>query len=82
MSPIVGKAAATALPDAERHYRDLAFLCALVADPFEFVHQMSRKDRQRVRLARGLLDDAHPGWALLPAAIRSAGQTAFAVLHG
>jgi hypothetical protein len=48
---IVGKAAATALPGPERHYRDLALLCALVGDPFELVDQMTRKDRQRLRLA-------------------------------
>ena len=82
LAAIVGKAAATALPGPDRHYRDLALLCALVGDPFELVDQMTRKDRQRLRLARRLLDDSHPAWPLLPTAIRSAGQIAYGVLHG
>jgi len=49
---------------------------------FEVVDQMTRKDRQRLRLASKLLDNSHPAWALLPAAIRSAGQIAYGVLHG
>jgi hypothetical protein len=51
-------------------------------DPFELVDQMTRQDRQRLRLASNLLDEAHPAWPLLPAAIRSAGQIAYGVLHG
>lgn len=82
LAAIVGKAAATALPGPDRHYRDLALLCALVVDPFELVDEMTRKDRQRLRLASKLLDDAHPAWPLLPATIRSAGQIAYSVLHG
>jgi hypothetical protein len=82
LAAIVGKAAATALPGPDRHYRDLALLCALVEDPFEVVDQMTRKDRQRLRLASKLLDNSHPAWALLPSAIRSAGQIAYGVLHG
>ncbi|UMG92276.1 hypothetical protein [Nocardioides sp. TF02-7] len=39
LAAIVGKAAATALPGPERHYRDRALLCALVPDPFELVGQ-------------------------------------------
>lgn len=82
LAAIVGKAAATGLPGPSRHYRDLALLCALVGDPFELVGQMTRKDRQRLRLASKLLDDSHPAWSLLPAAIRSAGQIVYGVLHG
>lgn len=82
LAAIVGKAAATALPGPDRHYRDLALLCALVDDPFDLSEQMTRKDRQRLRLARGLLDDVHPAWLLVPGAIRSAGQIAYGVLHG
>lgn len=82
LAAIVGKAAATALASPDRHYRDLALLCALVGDPFDLVDQLTRKDRQRLRLASRLLDDAHPAWPLLPPAIRSAGQIAFGVLHG
>ena len=82
LAAIVGKSAATALPGPDRHYRDLALLCALVGDPFEVVDQMTRKDRQRLRLASKLLDDSHPTWTLLPTAVRSAGQIAYGVLHG
>lgn len=82
LAAIVGKAAATALPGPDRHYRDLALLCAVVGDPFELAEQMTRKDRQRLRLASRLLDDAHPAWLLLPAAIRSDGRIAYGVLHG
>lgn len=82
LAAIVGKAAATALPGPDRHYRDLALLCGLVGDPFELVDQLTRKDRQRLRLASKLLDDSDPAWLLLPAATRSAGQIAYGVLHG
>ncbi len=82
LAAIVGKAAATALPGSERHYRDLALLCALVGDPFEMGDQMTRKDRQRLRRASKLSDDAHPAWALVPTAIRSAGRITYGVLHG
>lgn len=82
LAAIVGKAAATALPGPDRHYRDLALLCALVADPFDLVDQMTRKDRQRLRLASSLLDDSHPAWLLVPDRIRSAGRIAYGVLHG
>lgn len=82
LAAIVGKAAATALPGPERHYRDLALLCALVPDPFDVAEQLTRKDRQRVRLASKLLGDTHPAWALVPDAIRSSGQIAYGVIHG
>lgn len=82
LAAIVGKAAATALPGPDRHYRDLALLCALVGDPFSLVEQVMRKDRQRLRLANKLLDEAHPAWSLVPVEIRNAGQIAYAVLHG
>lgn len=82
LGAIVGKAAATALPGPERHYRDLALLCALLPDPFEVAEQLTRKDRQRLRHAGKLLHDAHPAWALVPDVIRSAGQIAYGVLHG
>ncbi|HWJ09755.1 MAG TPA: hypothetical protein VNS46_10290 [Nocardioides sp.] len=82
LAAIVGKAAATALPGPDRHYRDLALLCALVGDPFEVADQMTRKDRQRLRLASKLLDDSHPAWSLVPSAIRGPGRIAYGVLHG
>ena len=82
LAAIVGKAAATALPGPERHYRDLALLCALVPDPFDVAEQLTRKDRQRVRMASKLLGDTHPAWALVPESIRSSGQIAYGILHG
>lgn len=51
-------------------------------DPFDLVGQMTRKDRQRLRLAGSLLDDLHPAWLLVPSAIRSAGQVTYGVLCG
>jgi hypothetical protein len=82
LAAIVGKAAATALPPPDRHYRDLALLCALVDDPFTLAEQLTKKDRQRVRLAKALLDDTHAAWALVPDAIRGQGQIAYGVLYG
>ena len=81
LGAIIGKAAATALPASERHYRDLALLCALVVDPFALADQLTKKDRQRVRLAKALLDDTHAAWALVPDPIRSQGQIAYGILH-
>lgn len=82
LAALVAKAAATALPGPERHYRDLALLCALVEDPFEMAERMSPKDRQRLRLADALLELSHPAWLLVPASRRGAGQIAFALLRG
>jgi hypothetical protein len=82
LAAIVGKAAATGLPNPERHYRDLALLLCLVDDPFALVEQLTRKDRQRLGRAGGLLDDAHPAWALAPSEIRASGQISFRILTG
>ena len=82
LAAIVGKAAATALPTPERHYRDLALLCALVDDPFALAEQLTTKDRQRVRNAKDLLDDTHAAWALVPEPIRSQGRIAYGILYG
>jgi len=82
VAAIVAKAAAVELPDPARHYRDLALLCALVVDPFDLRDQLTKKDRQRLRKAKRLSDDAHPAWSLVPERIRSQGQIAFGVLLG
>lgn len=81
LAAIVAKSAATALPNSERHYRDLALLCVLVEDPFDMTDQMTSKDRQRLRLADALLEPSHPAWLLVPVRRRGAGQIAFGVLH-
>ncbi|MCW2761799.1 MAG: hypothetical protein JWR85_2000 [Marmoricola sp.] len=80
LAAIVGKAAATGLPNPERHYRDLALLLCLVEDPFVLVDRLTRKDRQRLGMARKLLDDAHPAWALAPPGIRANGQISYTIL--
>ena len=82
LAAMVGKAAATQFPKPDRHYRDLALLLCLVEDPFELVERLTRKDRSRLRKARGLLDETHPAWALAPAEIRSNGRVAYEVLVG
>lgn len=80
LAAIVTKAAATRLPSPARHYRDLALLCSLVADPFELAGQLTNKDRQRLSRARALADDSHPSWHLVPAGIRDQGQITYAIL--
>jgi hypothetical protein len=80
LAAIIGKAAATELPGPERHYRDLALLCSLVADPFGLANELSKKDRQRLRKASALLDEAHPAWMLVPADIRAQGQITLSLL--
>jgi hypothetical protein len=82
LGAIVIKAAGVALSDPARHYRDLALLCALVADPFDLADDLTPKDRQRLRRAASLGNDSHPAWALLPVDLRSRGQIAFSVLFG
>ncbi len=82
LGAIVGKAAATRLTRPDRHYRDLALLLCLVEDPFALADQLTRKDRQRLGMARELLDDAHPAWALAPPAIRPNGQISYTILTG
>ena len=59
LGAIIMKAAATDLPSPARHYRDLALLCSLVADPFDLTGQLTAKDRKRLRRARALADDNH-----------------------
>lgn len=81
LGALVGKGAASGLPgDNSRHLRDLALLCALVADPFELRDQLSKKDLRRLRCASQLMSPEHPAWALVPASIRQQGQVAFSIL--
>ncbi len=82
LAAIVGKAVATTLSGPERHYRDLALLLCLVEDPFTLIGELTPKDRQRLRIARQLLDEGHPAWALAPAGIRGNGQIAYEILTG
>ena len=82
LGAIVAKAAATGLSTPERHYRDLALLLCLVEDPFVLADRLTRKDRQRLGVARQLRDDAHPAWVLAPPGIRANGQLCYRILTG
>jgi hypothetical protein len=81
LGAVVAKGAACGLAgDVSRHLRDLALLCALVADPFEMKELMNSKDRRRVRLGEKLADSGHAAWGLVPADIRGQGYDAFVIL--
>lgn len=80
LGAMIGKAAATSLPEPDRHYRDLALLLSLVEDPFTLADELKPKDRQRLRTAGKRLNDEHPAWALVPADIRPNGQATLAIL--
>jgi len=84
LAAVVGKAAACRLPgDPARHVRDLAFLCALVEDPFAMRQEMTSKDLSRVRAAAPMLSDrdAQP-WRQLETEFRSRGADALDILLG
>ncbi len=81
LGAIVAKAAAaTSDGDPERHYRDLAFLCALVEDPFALAEERTPKDRRRVRRAHGLRLDHHEAWRALEPDQRAKGMSTYDVL--
>jgi hypothetical protein len=80
---IIGKAAACGLGgNTDRHYRDLALLCALLDDPFTAADDLTPGDRRKLRLATGLTDSRHAAWSLVPDDIRADGQDSFALLFG
>ena len=82
LAAVVGKAAACGLPgDPARHLRDLAFLCALIDDPFAMTSELDKTDRRRLRLATALDDPRHPAWLLVRDDIRDDGRTAWAILN-
>lgn len=82
IAAIVGKAAACGLPgDNSRHLRDAALLLALLEDPFEAKDQLSKKDRERLEMAKALADSTHAAWNLVPFAIRDQGIAAFEILR-
>ncbi|MGQ0847493.1 MAG: hypothetical protein ACT4QF_25530 [Sporichthyaceae bacterium] len=84
LAAVVGKAAACRLPgDPARHLRDLAFLCALVEDPFAMREEMTRKDLARVRSAASLLADREaPSWRQLGPELGARGVGALEILLG
>lgn len=67
LGAIVGKAAALGIPTApkEKHYRDLAFLLSLPANPMALRDELSKSDRKKLALAEGLSDPLHPAWLAL-----------------
>jgi len=81
LGAIVGKAVATGFDtkEVDRHLRDLAFPCSLVEDPFVLWDQLTRKDRQRLRVAVHVLVSDHSAWRCLAEGTHDA-QAAWAVL--
>ncbi|MEC4017541.1 hypothetical protein [Streptomyces sp. H27-D2] len=83
LGAIVAKAAATGIKTAppDRHYRDLAFLLSLPADPLELRDQLDRSDRKKLALAKALHDPNHVAWRrLVDTDARLEGQAAYALL--
>lgn len=82
LAAVVGKAAACKIPgDPARHIRDLAFLCALIADPFAMREEMVAKDLTRLRAAAPLLADREAQhWRQLGPRLGAAGADALDIL--
>lgn len=81
LGAIVGKAAACGIAgDSSRHFRDLAFLCSLVEDPFAMRDELTPGDRRCLHLADALHDPNHVGWLQLRDARRSEGRSAWRIL--
>ena len=79
LGPIVIKAAAVHNdPHPQRHVRDVALLCSIVADPRTMHAQMTAKDLQRLRAVTVLDDPTNEAWRLLDDP--QLGYTAFRIL--
>ncbi|MEV8565915.1 hypothetical protein AB0436_10115 [Streptomyces sp. NPDC051322] len=67
LGAIVGKAVGAVADnrDAERHVRDLTFLCSLVEDPFVMEEAVTAKDRKRLKVAAAKLNGSSPYWRAL-----------------
>lgn len=66
LGAIVIKAAAVHNdPHPQRHIRDVAFLCSIVADPRAMRSHMTAKDLQRLRAVAVLEDPTNEAWRLL-----------------
>ncbi|MFD5766947.1 hypothetical protein ACFWIN_14145 [Streptomyces sp. NPDC127049] len=67
LGAIVAKAAAVSIKTAppDRHYRDLAFLLSLPANPLELKDQLEKNDRKKLALAQALHDPHHVAWRQL-----------------
>ena len=58
---MIKAAAVSSDPHPQRHVRDVAFLCSIVADPRSLRAEMTAKDLQRLR-AVAVLDDPEPAY--------------------
>jgi hypothetical protein len=67
LGAIVGKAAALGIHTAPRdkHYRDLAFLLSLPANPLKLRGELTAGDRRKLALAKALADPGHQAWRQL-----------------
>ncbi|MFF0062099.1 nucleotidyl transferase AbiEii/AbiGii toxin family protein [Streptomyces sp. NPDC005279] len=67
LGAIVGKAAALGIPTAPKakHYRDLAFLLSLPANPLVLKSELTKGDRRKLALAGALEDPNHAAWTEL-----------------
>lgn len=83
LGAIIAKAAALSIKTAppDRHYRDLAFLLSLPANPLELKAQLDKEDRKRLALADALQDPHHSAWRQLHSEdARADGQAMLAFL--
>ena len=79
LGAIVIKAAAVHNdPHPQRHVRDVAFLCSIVADPRAMRADMTAKDLQRLRAVTALNVPTNEAWRLLDDP--ELGYTAFRIL--
>ncbi|MFF3455446.1 hypothetical protein ACFYXH_14180 [Streptomyces sp. NPDC002730] len=67
LGAIVAKAAALSIKTAppDRHYRDLAFLLSLPANPMDLRAQLDKGDRKKLALANALHNPYHAAWRQL-----------------
>ncbi len=65
----------------DRHHRDLAFLCSLIAQPLELRRELGEKNCERIASVEPLLDPAHAAWLALPGEGRDA-HAAFELITG
>lgn len=81
LGAIVGKALAVAVddvPDAQR--LDLALLLSLVEDPIAMAAEMTKKDRQRLRIREEMADAFNSAWARLSPEDADRGRAALRLL--
>ncbi len=81
LGAIIGKAAACGIAgDSSRHYRDLAFLCSLVDDPFALRDELTKADRKNLKLASELDHPNHTAWLQVPENLRDEGRRTWDIL--